>query len=390
MILCSSAVAYGQQTNRIQSKNLELQRIKSEIDKLQKDIDAISLEESESLEVLDKLKGQRLYLNKLLNKINKEIGSLNSEIKKTDREIERKSAKIDLIRENYKKYITWFYKNGMKNSELKYLVDSKSLNQAVMRYRYLSYLNTSNADIINLINEETTELKILQDELGSAKRDKTELAAQKKSEKKLLDRKTNEKESLLAKLKKNKKNISEEIELKRQAEDRITIIIAKLIENERNRLDGYTSTDPDYDYDYSYDKFEEFMSLKGRLNWPVKSGKVIRKFGKNKNVKLKTVTINYGVDILTTDNTQVHSVAEGVVSAIDWIPGYGSVIIVTHRDSYRTVYGHLGEILVSEGDEIKGGDIIGTVDKSLEGSILHFEIWKERDHQNPETWLVSK
>ena len=82
--------------------------------------------------------------------------------------------------------------------------------------------------------------------------------------------------------------------------------------------------------------------------------------------------------------------AEGIVSAIDWVPGYGSVLIVTHRDEYRTVYGHVTDLKVREGDKVTPGKILGSVNESLEGKILHFEIWNERNYQNPEQWLARK
>ena len=126
------------------------------------------------------------------------------------------------------------------------------------------------------------------------------------------------------------------------------------------------------------------------MNWPVRDGKVIRKFGKNKNSRLNTVTMNYGVDIRTNYQSDIFAVAEGVVSAIEWIPGFGSVVIITHKDNYRTVYGHIKDISVSEGDKINGGDVIGKVNESLEGNIIHFEIWNNRDNQNPEYWLAKK
>ena len=46
--------------------------------------------------------------------------------------------------------------------------------------------------------------------------------------------------------------------------------------------------------------------------------------------------------------------------------------------------------LLLEGDKISGGSPIGRVNESLEGNILHFEIWNERNYQNPELWLARK
>ena len=102
------------------------------------------------------------------------------------------------------------------------------------------------------------------------------------------------------------------------------------------------------------------------------------------------VTLNYGVDISAKNDMNVRCVADGVISAIDWLPGYGSVIIVTHKGDYRTVYSHLSEIFVDEGEEIKAGKVIAKIGDSLEGKVLHFEIWNSRENQNPELWLAHK
>ncbi|MCB9247367.1 MAG: hypothetical protein H6613_01900 [Ignavibacteriales bacterium] len=45
------------------------------------------------------------------------------------------------------------------------------------------------------------------------------------------------------------------------------------------------------------------------LAWPIKSAKIGRDFGENKNDKTKTVTLNYGVDIIARDSKEVFAVA---------------------------------------------------------------------------------
>ena len=130
--------------------------------------------------------------------------------------------------------------------------------------------------------------------------------------------------------------------------------------------------------------------MKGKMNWPLHRGRIIRRFGENRNKSLNTVTLNYGVDIKADKDKNIYCVGEGVVAAIDWLPGYGNVIIISHRDEYRTVYGHVSEIFVSEGDKIKTGMVLALVDEGIDGYVLHFEIWKGRDKQNPEQWLSRK
>ena len=143
----------------------------------------------------------------------------------------------------------------------------------------------------------------------------------------------------------------------------------------------------DYNFDLSTSSFTNFSELKGKLNWPISKGKVVRKFGESLNPKLKTLTVNYGIDIRASGDMSVKCVAEGVVSAVEWLPGYGTVLIISHKGNYRTVYGHLSEVFVKEGDKIKTGGVVATVGESLEGKILHFEVWSGRQNVNPEIWL---
>jgi murein DD-endopeptidase MepM/ murein hydrolase activator NlpD len=122
----------------------------------------------------------------------------------------------------------------------------------------------------------------------------------------------------------------------------------------------------------------------------VASGAIASKFGNQTHPVLKTVTQNSGVDISVKVGTDVVAVAEGEVSLISFIPGYGNVLILNHYNGFRTVYAHLSDIQVVEAQRIREGDPIGKSVDSLAGSILHFEVWQEREKMDPESWLARK
>ncbi|MBI3194378.1 MAG: M23 family metallopeptidase [Ignavibacteriae bacterium] len=48
---------------------------------------------------------------------------------------------------------------------------------------------------------------------------------------------------------------------------------------------------------------------------------------------------------------------------------------------------HLSEISVSEGEKVQQKSLLGRSGESVEGAVLHFEVWKDREKQNPEQWL---
>jgi len=307
------------------------------------------------------------------------------------------------LRENYTKYIISIYKYGEQN-EWSIFFDLSSMQRLFLRYKYLKEFSKRRVQDLSKLKLSKVELQKLNIKLEVEKKEKQLLVKEKQNEEKDLSVKLKESKNLLNALRKDKNELKKEITAKIDAKEKISGLISKLIEDEKKREEerlarlknNKTKTkvtqpeETDYDVDLTTADFSSFSTLKGKMNWPISKGTVFKKFGQNRNTKLNTVTVNHGIDIKVSSALEVKSVAEGVVSAIDWIPGYGSVVIVSHKGNYRTVFSHLDEIFVSEGDKLKFNSGIGKVGESLEGFILHFEIWKSRDNQNPEIWLAKK
>ncbi len=387
-----SHLLLAQNSDSVKAKNLELNQLKKEVSALESELRSKSQKEKESVQVLQNISHQNLLLNKLINNLLGEEKLKQKQIDRIESQMDSVESRISILKDKYSRYIVWLYKN-MGSPYLKYLVDASSVNQAIVRYKYLQYITGENKRTLTNLKESKKELNGLKNNLSKEIRDKEALIVQKQGEQETLQQKESERKELITKLKKDQDAITDEIAEKRKAEIEIKNIIAKLIERERerkSRLLERKAANPSLTYDYDYDKLANFSGLKGSLLWPIRDGKVVRKFGENKNERLNTVTLNYGIDISVKGSDDVYAVAEGIVSAIDWIPGYGSVLIITHKNEFRTVYGHISNINVSEGDKVEGGTLLGKVNDSLEGNILHFEIWNERNFQNPEVWLVKK
>ena len=92
-----------------------------------------------------------------------------------------------------------------------------------------------------------------------------------------------------------------------------------------------------------------------------------------------------GIDIGSEPDTPVVVSADGVVRHSGWAEGYGQAILVDHGFGYSTLYGHLAEIKVKEGDYIRRGQIIarvGTTGRST-GTHLHYEVWRDGSPVSP-------
>lgn len=371
--------------------NKTLSDLKKEIVKLQKELNQKKNLEKKSVKDLEKIDQQTMLINKLITKLKNEEQTVQTRIDELLPRIGNLQVEIGVLKSEYSKYIVWLYKYGRsKKNDL--LFKARDAQQALKRYKYLATITDYNEKKLEDLLEKFFTFTELQHRLETDKNQKVLLARQKEEEQKNLSAQRNIKTRLVTELKKDKKNIEKEIQQKKLYELEIRNLITKIIDEEKktiNTLKTKQLKDKNVKIPerYNYAKLSDFGSQKGKLMWPVKNGKIHRKFGENKNEKLNTITNNYGLDISTAQNSAVSVVAEGFVSAISWIPGYGSVVIVNHKDDFRTVYGNIVDIQVEEGAKVVAGNVIGKVNTSLEGSILHFEIWNERNYQNPEYWL---
>jgi murein hydrolase activator len=134
-----------------------------------------------------------------------------------------------------------------------------------------------------------------------------------------------------------------------------------------------------------------FGTLRGRLPWPT-DGRVVSAFGAQVHPRFGTRTFRNGVDIEPGEGRDVAAVFGGHVVYTGWFKGYGNLIILDHENEYYTLYAHVADILVKEGDDVKQGQRIGTVGDtgSLEGTRLYFEVRFEGKPQNPEQWLRKR
>lgn len=83
-----------------------------------------------------------------------------------------------------------------------------------------------------------------------------------------------------------------------------------------------------------------------------------------------------GIDIGADTGADVYAADGGVVTYAAVCGGYGNYIMIDHQNGYQTAYGHLDEILASDGDVVRAGQLIGKVGSTgnSTGPHLHFEV----------------
>ena len=120
--------------------------------------------------------------------------------------------------------------------------------------------------------------------------------------------------------------------------------------------------------------------------WPV-SGRVISDFGSTASGGK-----NDGINIATGMSAPIHASASGTVTyAGDELKNYGNLVLVKHSGGYTTAYAHADRLVVSRGDFVAKGQVIGYSGQTgdVTSPQLHFEIRSNTTPVNPRSYLAS-
>jgi len=106
----------------------------------------------------------------------------------------------------------------------------------------------------------------------------------------------------------------------------------------------------------------------------------------------KTLRRHGGFDIIAAVGTQVKATADGVVTKVDKASkGMGNSVTIDHRNGIQTTYGHLSEIYVRQGQNLKQGDVIarvGTSGNTFSGG-LHYEVVRQGRSVDPVNYFFA-
>ena len=347
-------------------------------------------------------------LNRIITQRQELIENLEKEVVATEEEIVRQYEILsilqeDLIKEKAKlnQTVKKAYKTRKSGREMAFIFSSKSVKQAVRRWKYLRKVSDYRRFQIAQLNDQQVKVENALNALNKIRKEKTQLLMAQEQERKKLESDKNKKTSLVSELSKKEDSLNNRIAQKQkqmaQLNAAIKKAIAREIEAERKRREreaarrkksGNTASSKT---PRSSALSSSFKKNKGKLPWPVSQGFVSQTFGVHKHPEFKNITLqNNGIDITTTPGQTVKTVFKGTVSAILSIPGEGDAVLVNHGD-YFSVYSRMSSINVSKGQKLNVGDVLGKVMTDDDGkAVLQFQVWEGQSKQNPETWLKGR
>jgi murein DD-endopeptidase MepM/ murein hydrolase activator NlpD len=98
-----------------------------------------------------------------------------------------------------------------------------------------------------------------------------------------------------------------------------------------------------------------------------------------------------GLDIAVRSGTPIRAAGGGVVAEAGVDPDYGRYVLINHPQGYQSMYGHASRVLVTAGEAVKAGQVIGLSGSTGRSTAphLHFEIRRNGQQIDPRS-LISE
>ena len=155
-----------------------------------------------------------------------------------------------------------------------------------------------------------------------------------------------------------------------------SIIIGILLQIEVNKSKLFTSNQNDIHLDlievntyYENNTNLEYINYVNSLwTWPTDS---------NYSISNPYSSYHPAIDIIPSSNYEIYSAQNGEVITNSYNSVYGNYLVIKQDNGYYTLYAHLSQPLVTVGQKVQKGQLLGIMGKTgtATGIHLHFSIW---------------
>jgi len=291
------------------------------------------------------------------------ISELGTLIAEKSVELEDAEAKLQKQTDTYLKRVRAMYENGQMGY-LDVLLNAGSFSEMLSQAEIISQIIDFDQ---KLVGEMEKTRQAIADTKASLETDRAEEVSLKESleeNKRTLQQKIKESEDLVSQLEADEdkaKSAYEEIEAEEEK-----------LQAELKRKIAELAANSTY--------------VGGTMSWPLPGHtKITSEFGYRFHPTLKRNKLHTGVDISAPKGVKIQAANGGEVVTSTYSNAWGNYVVVNHGGGTATLYAHMSKRLVSVGDKVSKGDVLGEVGSTgySTGNHLHFEIIKNGTSVDP-------
>lgn len=390
---------------RAQSEKLGQQ--KQQLEEENKRLDAAKAEKEE----------YQQNLNSQINVVVEEISNLEKEIDLLDKEIVKLEAKLeaaeaemgDTLDEFYDRISALYMSGSSELTTLEVLLNAEDIHDLTLKMNVMDSINEHDSLLVEKIEEyskkteaDRQEQKTRQEELADRKKDMdaketelnglleensrvlSEIAEEKASKSQQIEDIEVDQAAIDAEIKETLRKFEEEQQRKAEEQRK-----AQQQQNQQNNTGG--STDDSFTPPGTDDNYTPPADNGGWI-WPM-SGTVTQEFWGSGG------GWHGALDISSGGNAPVYAAKSGTVADLEsnWSPAmgtggmasYGNYVLISHDSVYSSRYAHLVTVVVSKGEYVSQGQLIGYEGNTGNsfGRHLHFEIRQNAVRVDPRGYL---
>ena len=377
-VFAASSKEIQKQIDGLKSKKAELQK---EIDAIQKDYDA-NFSEMEALVAEKNTIDQEMTLiSSKIEATNEEITAYSQLIADTQEELEDAQEKLRDLSEAHRQRIQVMEEEG-KLSYWEVLFQANSFTDLLDRMNMIEEINAADRRRIEQMRIAADIVNATQMNLANEKSALEDVRAELDQEEAVLAEKSLQYYDLL-------------YELEQKAEE-FEVLIAESEILQEELMAEIAAKEKDLK-EAKYDEYLARLALQGdnppsNASWttPVSGYRLTSAFGMRKHPVLKVTRMHNGIDMACPAGTPIYATRAGTVTRTAYqASGAGNYVSINHLDGFSSIYMHMTHYVVSQGQTVSQGQLIGYVGNTgiSTGDHLHFGISYAGTYVNPLAYI---
>ncbi|MFH1188459.1 MAG: peptidoglycan DD-metalloendopeptidase family protein [bacterium] len=361
---------------------VNIPELSSQINEKSKELESINQKIQQTESIVSSLTNQKRTLKNDINKLDYTVNQLDLNIESNKITIEKLNLEIELLQnqklsienstENKRQaladVLTTMQQNDSKGI-IYVLLKNMSLADSVSEMQNLfdleDKLSLRVTELKNLHTELINNIDVTEEKKGDIEDEKNDLTYRKD----IVDEQKKEKSSILSETKNKETLYQQELDTLQEKQQEIEQIIADIEDKLRATFDP--SALP--------------TERPGVIEYPVSKPRISQCYGATAFARTAYKSgIHSGVDFAAPIGTRVYAVDDGIVRRVDNNDlsslrkyQFGKYILIDHPNNLTTLYAHLSQYIVSPGEQVKRGQLIGYVGNTgySTGAHLHFGLY---------------
>ena len=383
LLPCLALPAWAQDAGNPAATEERLESLRDQIERDRERLREVEAEEEATLERLDNLRREIALREELAATYEQRLAELRAERDSLQTELARLNDEMEQLREQYQERATHAYKYGRENS-LALILSAESINEMLVRAQYLTRFAEQRREMLNDLESTMENIESNRSDLRASEEETEELLQEAEREQARLERLRQEEQQTIAELRSRQEEIQTELEEKQAAAAELEQRLRDMMADQGEEA----TASPESAFDQA-ELSASFEDNRGRLPWPV-DGVVTEPYGDRTDPVHGTQTRHPGILIATNPQEEVRAVFDGTVIDVDFIPGYGTYLVVRHGD-YMSAYSNFSDLYVTNGQDVQAGQVLGAAGTEAEprGAGVFFAVFDrtENDAIDPMQWL---